>query len=77
MRVEHYEIDGCPITVLRLDYSPIECAMCGREGDHHHAVPWYCGPVLEGESDGGYKTVCEPCYARWEAWSDSMQYQGA
>lgn len=77
MRVDSYEIDGCPVTVVRLDYSPVECAMCESKGDHHHAVPWYCGPVMEGQSEGGYKTVCEPCYDKWERWSDSMQYQGA
>lgn len=77
MSVERFEINGCPVTVVTLWDMPVECAMCGREGNHTHAVPWYCGPVMEGASDGGYKTVCESCCARWAAWSDSMQYQGA
>lgn len=46
-------------------------------GYHSHAVPWYCGPVAEGESEGGYKTVCARCYGRWEAWDASLRYCGA
>lgn len=78
MKVESREINGCPVTVVYLNDYPVECAMCGKEGDHHHAVPWWCdAPVMEGQSEGGYKTVCKPCHDRWEAWNDSLQYQGA
>ena len=55
----------------------IECAMCPAVGDFRHAVPYYCGPVREGQSDGGYRCVCKPCYDRWEKWNDSLQYYGA
>ena len=54
-----------------------ECNMCGVVGRHHNSVPWYCGPVMEGDSEGGYKGVCQPCHDRWAAWNDSMQYHGA
>lgn len=48
MRVEHYELHGCPVTVIHLWAEPEECNMCGTLGFHAHAVPWYCGPVMEG-----------------------------
>lgn len=77
MRRQDLEINGCPVTVIDLNAEPYECAMCGSIGFHKHAVPWYCGPVLEGQSEGGYKSVCKPCHDRWEAWSDSFEYYGA
>lgn len=77
MRHTNIVINGCPVTVIHLNAEPIECAMCGCEGFHTHAVPWYCGPVLEGQSEGGYKSVCSSCHDRWDLWNDSMQYFGA
>lgn len=77
MRQMTTEIDGCPVTVIHLNEEPLECAMCGCTGFHWHAVPWYCGAVLDGQSEGGYKTVCSSCHDRWKRWSDSMQYSGA
>lgn len=77
MRIECRDDDGNEWLIVRLWKEPNECGMCGALGDLRHAVPWCCGPVLEGDSDGGYETVCEPCHDRWAAWSDSMQYQGA
>lgn len=62
----------CPITVIRMWEILIECAMCGKEGFHRHAVPWYCGPVREGCSEGGYKTVCRRCHDRWAVWNDKV-----
>lgn len=56
---------------------PITCAMCEAEGYFEHAVPYYCGPVLEGHSEGGYRSVCGPCYARWEAWSNRITEERA
>jgi hypothetical protein len=76
MKTEHYELNGCPVTVIHLQGEPHECSMCGAVGFHEHAVPWYCGPVMEGDSDGGYKTVCKKCHDRWASWNDSMQCQG-
>lgn len=49
---------------------PVDCCMCEKPTHSRMCVPYYCGPVLEEQSEGGYKTACEPCYARWEAWSD-------
>jgi hypothetical protein len=51
--------------------------MCGKEGDHRNGVPWYCGPAMEGESEGGYRSVCSPCFTRWDRWNTAMQYHGA
>lgn len=51
---------------------PADCCMCGKPTFDHWAVPYYCGPVLEGESEGGYRAACEPCYKRWEKWNDKI-----
>lgn len=77
MIVQHYEIKGCPVTVIHLWQEQEECNMCGALGYHHKCVPWYCGPVAEGDSEGGYKSVCNSCYTRWERWNDSLHYYGA
>lgn len=42
------------------------CAMCGTEGDHRYAVPWYEGPVLEGQNEGGYRSVCRKCSLHYD-----------
>ncbi|OTP79437.1 hypothetical protein [Caballeronia sordidicola] len=55
----------------------IECAMCDAIGDWVYAVPYYCGPVAEGMSEGGYRCVCKPCHDRWARWNDSLMYYGA
>ena len=52
--------------------APIECGKCGIEDFHNYCVPWYCGPVLEGESEGGYRTVCKSCHDKWAKWSDKI-----
>lgn len=72
MREAHFEINGCPVTVIDLSAEPDECSMCHAVDFHTHAVPWYCGPVREGQSEGGYKTVCRACHDRWAAWNDSV-----
>ena len=77
MRTQHYEINGCPVTVIYLWKEPIECNMCGVVGFHEHAIPWYYGPVAEGESDGGYKTVCKTCHDKWACWNDSLLFYGS
>ncbi len=77
MSVQRGEINGCPVTVIHLWDEPIDCAMCLKPTWDHFAVPWYCGPVREGESDGGYKATCKPCHDRWAAWNDSLCYYGA
>lgn len=58
-------------------HQPIECAMCEAVGLFDCAVPYYCGPVLEGQSQGGYRCVCRPCYRRWEAWSERITRERA
>ena len=55
--------------IVIIDMSPstaCDCAMCEQFGDWTHAVPWYYGPVAEGQSEGGYRVVCPMCYATWE-----------
>ena len=56
--------------IVDMNAQPVECGMCGAEGFHDHCVPWYCGPVLEGESEGGYRTVCKLCHNKWEDWAN-------
>ena len=51
---------------------PCECCMCDKLTFSDKAVPYYCGPVREGQSEGGYKTACDDCYAKWERWNDSF-----
>ena len=77
MRIDQTDADGNSVLRIHLWRDPEECNMCGAEGYHSHAVPWYCGPVAEGDSEGGYKTVCPRCYGRWEAWDSSLRYSGA
>ncbi|MDR6381778.1 hypothetical protein [Paraburkholderia caribensis] len=55
----------------------IDCAMCDAVGDWLHCVPYYCGPVAEGCSEGGYRAVCPSCHERWSRWNDSLHYYGA
>jgi hypothetical protein len=58
-------------SIIVIDMSPstaCDCAMCATFGDWRHAVPWYCGPVAEGQSEGAYRAVCPTCYAAWEQW---------
>ncbi|MGE0675056.1 MAG: hypothetical protein AB7O64_18590 [Methylibium sp.] len=77
MRIDHIDADGDSVLRIYLWRDPDECSMCGTLGYHSHAVPWYCGPVAYGESEGGYKTVCKRCHDRWEAWDASLRYCGA
>lgn len=77
MRVDHIDAEGNASLRIHLWRDPDECNMCGALGYHSHAVPWYCGPVAEGDSEGGYKAVCVRCYGRWEAWDASLRYCGA
>lgn len=65
MPTERYELNGCSVTVVNLWEKPNECYMCGSIGFHQHAVPWYYGPVSEGNSDGGYAPVCAACHDNW------------
>ena len=78
MRTEYRDAEGNAVLIVHLwDFDAVECAMCGESTRHHYAVPWYCGPVAEGASDGGYKCVCKPCHDRWAAWDSSLRYFGA
>lgn len=77
MRVEHHEINGCPVTVVHLWTDSVECAMCGAECPHKWSVPWYCGPAPEGCSDSGYRAVCKGCHDMWAAADEFSRYYGA
>lgn len=77
LRTDYVDANDNKALVIHLWRDPDECNMCAALGFHSHAVPWYCGPVASGESEGGYKTVCEKCYDRWAAWDDSLRYYGA
>ncbi len=77
MRTEYRDAEGNAVLVVHLWRDPDECNVCGALGIHSHAVPWYCGPVAEGESKGGYKVVCQACHDRWAAWDASLRYTGA
>jgi hypothetical protein len=50
---------------------PVTCCICERPTFSTLAVPYYCGAVREGCSEGGYSHACERCYARWERWNDA------
>lgn len=76
-RTEYRDADGNAVLIVHLWAGPDQCNVCGAEGFHSHAVPWYCGPVAMGASDGGYKSVCRSCYERWAAWDASIRYTGA
>lgn len=77
MRTERFEINGCPINVHYVWEHPIECGMCGDivYDPVTYDVPWYCGPVMEGCSDGGYRTVCKKCFNKWEAWNSTRTHK--
>jgi hypothetical protein len=51
---------------------PVDCCICEKPTYSSFCVPYYCGPVQSGKSQGGYKTACERCYARWEKWDDGL-----
>lgn len=60
-------------TVVHLIHEmEVECCMCGRATFSKLCVPYYCGPVRDGCSEGGYAHACERCYARWERWNDGI-----
>lgn len=65
---------GDTLLIVRHMWSrdPIECCICGKDTFDTTAVPYYCGVVREGQSEGGYKVACDPCHTRWEAWNDSF-----
>lgn len=52
---------------------PCDCCICGRATLDRFAVPYYCGPVRSGKSEGGYAPACQRCYTRWAAWDDAME----
>lgn len=62
--------------VLRVRYlnrlEPVDCCMCGKPTFSTLAVPYYCGPVRDGCSEGGHAFACEPCYGKWERWNDTL-----
>lgn len=76
IRIDRQTPEGA-VLIVHLWRDPDECSMCSGLGFHTHAVPWYCGPVAEGDSEGGCKTVCRSCYHRWAAWDAGLRYGGA
>ena len=60
-------IEHCAINVIQMQQFEFECAMCGVLSSSNKAVPFYCEPVREGESKGGYASVCDGCYEEWES----------
>jgi hypothetical protein len=68
------EVERLPdVTIVHLIHdTQVECCMCGRPTLSKLCVPYYCGPVREGCSAGGYDHACERCYARWERWNDGV-----
>lgn len=67
-----YEGGELVLSVRRLwPEPPVQCCVCGRDTFSHLCVPYYCGPVRDGCSEGGHAPACERCYARWERWNDA------
>ena len=54
------------ITIIHLNRDPINCWMCGKLDQCNYSVPWYCGPVLEGQSEGGRARVCKSCIIKYD-----------
>lgn len=65
--------DGAVLARVRYLWpaEPVDCCICSRPTFSTLSVPYYCGAVREGCSEGGYAVACEPCYARWERWNDA------
>jgi hypothetical protein len=55
------------IEVIEMQSYGYDCAMCGTYSTDRFAVPWYEEPVPEGQSQGGYASVCKPCHDQWAA----------
>ena len=55
------------ILVINMQSMVYNCGMCDEESEDKYAVPFVNGePVPECESDGGYRSVCKPCFEDWE-----------
>jgi hypothetical protein len=67
------EVERLPnLTIVHLIHDmEVECCVCDRPTFSKLCVPYYCGPVRQGCSEGGYSHACERCYARWERWNDA------
>ena len=65
-------METIPITIINMTPRDYQCAMCDEWTVDEYAIPWYCGPVRSGQSEGGYRSVCKPCHDKWEAWDDSF-----
>jgi hypothetical protein len=65
-------MNDLPIVTIHLWPRVVPCAMCPAEGDHRHAVGWYCGPVEQDpgqrvpgwgpDAVAGGMTVCRECH---------------
>lgn len=76
-RGENFDVleDGEVVLSVRYlwPHEPADCCMCGRPTLSARAVPYYCGPVREGASEGGYSTACDRCADKWERWNDTRE----
>ena len=76
MRTQILAKNGTEIViVIDLNAQTVDCGMCGIEGFHDYCVPWYCGPVRDGESEGGYRTVCKSCHDKWAEWDNQKIHE--
>jgi hypothetical protein len=74
VRISEWDYEKPPIIYRSLNFPLLSnCCMCDKEGDWDDAVPYYCGPVAEGKSEGGYRTACPTCFLRWKKWNDSLK----
>ena len=72
-RGQDYDVLQDGEAVLRVRYlwpqEPSECCMCDQPTHSTLAVPYYCGPVRDGQSEGCHAVACSACYQRWTDWS--------
>lgn len=69
-RIEVERFDTHTVVHLIHDME-VDCCICGRPTFSKLCVPYYCGAVREGCSDGVYNHACERCYGLWERWNDA------
>ena len=72
-RGQDYDVLQDGEAVLRVRYlwpqEPSDCCMCGQPTHSTLAVPYYCGPVRDGQSEGGHAVACPDCHQRWSDWN--------
>lgn len=72
-RGEDFDLIEDGEVVLRVRYltkpEPRDCCMCDKPTLSTLSVPYYCGPVRDGQSEGGHAVACEACHRQWLEWS--------